>query len=396
MKFICSSILLFLLQYNLLSQSINFPDELANTPFGLALKSNVHYINKSQYLNVNNDCIEVNSKSGNIIQYFNNKIKEKTKGDYTDTGWINGYITYAYGQLMDYTNQYPSYFSTNWTVPSPPLIASDQLIYLFIGLETIKYGIGHIVQPVLQWGISPAGGGKYWSICNWYVNNNQFFYDSLIAVNPGDNLEGVIQITSSSDTLFNYNSSFTGYSPGLTVVNLPPLSMPIIAFEAYNLDLCNEFSKDEKIRMRDIQINTDLPYTQVIWHSMNEVKEPVSKCGQFTKIINKSSHGGEIDIYFRQPSIDGFDEVQIYPNPVTDFVRISPNIIKSISPDQPDKPITNCKLEIFDSQGSLILTQFYIRLEQEFDLDMKNQKKGLYLIRFSYENRSHTLKIIKN
>lgn len=65
---------------------------------------------------------------------------------------------------------------------------SDQLLYLFtalLGWDVMDNGnyFNHILQPVLQWGLSPAGGGNYWAINNWYVNDQDYFYDSLIVVN---------------------------------------------------------------------------------------------------------------------------------------------------------------------------------------------------------------------
>jgi len=372
--------------------------ELVNTPFGPALKSNVHYVSNNHHLNIKDDKIEiVHSKSGIVKMAFRNKPTENIIVNKSQNGWINGWITYAYCQIMDenISNQAPNYFSTTWNVPSPPLIYSDQLLYLFDGVETIQSGVAHIVQPVLQWGISPAGGGEYWSICNWYVNSNQFYYDSLIKVNPGESLQGIIQMISSSDTLFTYNSCFKGYTSGLIIRNIPQLLMPIIGFEAYNLELCNEYPNDEKIRMGNIQIKNNVGNPRVIWNSFDDINKPVMKCGQFTKIVTSSSSGGVVDIYFRPHSVGNYYEIQIYPNPVNDFLHISPNIIKSILPDTPDKVITNCKIELFDCIGRLISSSFFNILDNEFDLRMEDLNAGFYLVKFSYDNRSHTFKIIK-
>lgn len=56
-------------------------------------------------------------------------------------------------------------FGGDWTVPAPP--PDNNLVFMFNGLEP---GDGSkILQPVLWWGVSHAGGGNYWSIAAWWV-----------------------------------------------------------------------------------------------------------------------------------------------------------------------------------------------------------------------------------
>ncbi|HPT22480.1 MAG TPA: T9SS type A sorting domain-containing protein [Bacteroidales bacterium] len=239
-----------------------------------------------------------------------------------------------------------------------------------------------IVQPVLQWGISPAGGGNYWSICNWYAcGNGHFFYDSLIKVSPGTKLQGVVRLTSVSDNLFSYNSSFQGYTSGLQVNNISQLSTPSFALEAYNVQSCDEYPIDEKIKMSNIQILLDNIYPPLLWHTCREV----SDCGQFSEVIRESSNDGEVYIHFHTASsIDNFDDIHIYPNPAGDFLHVSPN-----------EPITDCKIELFNCSGKLILTNQYNYLDYELNIDLQNYSDGIYFIRFSYNNKSHTFKILK-
>jgi hypothetical protein len=263
---------------------------------------------------------------------------------------------------------------------------------LFNGLQGGNlYGL--ILQPVLQWGISPAGGGNYWAIANWFVSGDgQFFYDTLIKVNPGTRLQGVIKLTSVSNNLYSYNSSFTGYSTGLQINNTSELTTTYIGLEAYNINGCDEYPKDERIKMFNIQIVLDSIYPPLIWNTYDRV----TSCGQYTRIINKSPNNGQIDIYFHTPnSFNGFDEIHFYPNPVENMLHVSPSYIVDPMHLFPDKPISNCKIEIFNSLGRLIKSDFYERFDYEFNLDLSNFDPGLYIIRFSYNNESHAFKIIK-
>ena len=64
-----------------------------------------------------------------------------------------------------------SYFKTQWTVPPAPASNNDQTVFLFNGIESFNADI-FILQPVLQWGPSHAGGGSFWSIRNWFMSRN--------------------------------------------------------------------------------------------------------------------------------------------------------------------------------------------------------------------------------
>lgn len=376
-------IILFLYSLEALCQDSIPNNNSENTPFGVSSKSNIHYISNNQIVFNDEEGIlikELNSNSTiKRVQYS----KSLTKNIFLTNGWS----TYAVGQSFDAYPSNPTFFEVTFVVPSAPK-NNNQLIYIFNGLGTIVTGIAHIVQPVLQWGASPAGGGNYWAICNWYVNNNQFFHDSLMRVNPGDTLRGLIELTSISNGNYNYRSSFIGFNTGLQVNNLPELKSLYITLETYYAD-CNDLPIDEKIRFSDIRVKTQLDHPNILWHSLNN-----NTCGQYTTIVDKNSLGGEIHINFHSPlSIDDYDEIHIYPNPVTDFLHISPNGIKSVIGYR--KEIKYCTIQIFNSNGGLVLSELYPNLNFEFNLDLGYLNPGTYLIRFSYEDKSHSFKIIK-
>jgi hypothetical protein len=89
----------------------------------------------------------------------------------------NGWQTYAW---WDSGGASISSFATTWVVPPAPSTNSGQTIFLFNGIQNTGANFG-ILQPVLQWGISAAGGGSYWAIANWYVTSGgQAFYSTLV------------------------------------------------------------------------------------------------------------------------------------------------------------------------------------------------------------------------
>lgn len=378
--------------------SPNPQDEIVNTPFGKALKSKVHYVDKNHHLSYKNGQVQiVKTKSGSVVDVYSNI--NRTKSSLEPNSYKDGWNTYAV-YLTSQIDKPPTYFSAKWIVPPPPK-ESDQLLYLFNALLGSDYfenrdRIDYIVQPVLQWGLSPAGGGKYWAICNWCVSNDlEYFHDSLIVVNSGTILEGVLKQTSTYNNRFSYNSSFSGYPTGLQVNDLPQVLLTYIALESYGAETSDEYPTNQKIKFFDIHLETDTKNPKIPWDLYMDEKTP-SVLGQFTKVINPSSDGGEIEIYFRKPySIDGFDEIQFYPNPFIDYLHISPYRIKNRVSVFADIPITDCTIEIYDSFGRLLKNYFYANLDHEVDIDLSNLNSGLYLIKFKYDNRSNTFKIIK-
>jgi hypothetical protein len=74
----------------------------------------------------------------------------------------NGWQTYAW---WDSSDKSITYFLTDWVVPPAPSTSSGQTIFLFNGIQNTGTNYG-ILQPVLQWGSSAAGGGTYWSVAS--------------------------------------------------------------------------------------------------------------------------------------------------------------------------------------------------------------------------------------
>jgi hypothetical protein len=111
-----------------------------------------------------------------------------------------------------------------WTVPSDPS-KNGGVIFLFNGLEPTTENT--IIQPVLQYGVSAAGGGNYWAIASWLVNPTNAYFSTLVTVNPGDTIQGNTYIKSTSggklnweikakDTTTGVNSNLGAWSSGLT------------------------------------------------------------------------------------------------------------------------------------------------------------------------------------
>jgi len=117
-----------------------------------------------------------------------------TKADPTISGWTeyaSTTIGTSYGEIV-----------ANWVVPpAPTSIASPaQTDFFFTGLEDIN-DVVSILQPVLQYGASTAGGGNYWAIASWNCcPAGNSWYSTLVDVSSGDTIQGTIESTCGAGT----------------------------------------------------------------------------------------------------------------------------------------------------------------------------------------------------
>jgi hypothetical protein len=82
--------------------------------------------------------------------------------------------------------------AATWTVPPAPANYEEQTLFFFPGFEDIN-NVLTIVQPVLQFGASSAGGGEYWSIASWNCCvTGQAWFSGLKKVSVGDTISGKI------------------------------------------------------------------------------------------------------------------------------------------------------------------------------------------------------------
>jgi hypothetical protein len=308
-------------------------NEMVYTPAGLMPRSQVHLIKQGYRLNINiKDSIleEVQVKTNKVIESFgkinkkeliknfgrNNISSSKSQNQVLrkyDKGNLykrlvptygSGWITYA-----GWTNTGTSpinYVSTSWKVPSTPLTYDQQTIFIFDGLQNNYQNGTDIIQPVLQYGVSAAGGGNYWAIANWCVVGTQAFYSPLVAVTTGTILQGIITFTGQAGGSYNYQSTFTGYPQTTFTVNIENVEGNIIGqqywvaetLEAYNIVQYSDYPPDSDVAMSAIQIETGGNNASLSWTPYNAITD----AGQHTVIVSNNSPNGEVDLYFHQPN----------------------------------------------------------------------------------------------
>jgi hypothetical protein len=281
-------------------------EESVLTPAGYMPKSKVHFIEAGFHVNVEGGHYKkVEDATGKIVQDFG-EADPIAVPDNINLGEIihlpnsiepkpSGWITYAYWSNDTTTGTPVTFFHTRWRVPNAPKSDDNQTVFLFNGMQD-GFGQGaHILQPVLQWGQSEAGGGNYWSITNWYVGSSAF-YGALVQVPSGTHLEGVMQQTGQSGSLHSYSSSFVNYpATNITISNAPQLWWAAETLETYGIAKDSDYPAQQKIRMDGIHIKQGTQNATLSWTAVKAFKSGK----QNTTVVSDNSPDGEVDIYFR-------------------------------------------------------------------------------------------------
>jgi hypothetical protein len=204
------------------------------------------------------------------------------------SGWI------AYTYWNNGTGKKLSTFSSKWIVPPAPKTQANplQTIFLFNGIQ--NYGTNYgILQPVLQWGPSAAGGGNYWAVASWYVTSGgQAFHSSLVRVKTGDNLVGVMKLIGGSGMNLSYQCEFQKNSmTKLPVQNIAELLWFNETLEAYSIQQCSDYPDVIKTRFRKIAIKSSAGRMPVNWTPVSRITD----CGQAAKVVSQK----DIDIFYR-------------------------------------------------------------------------------------------------
>ena len=282
-------------------------EEMVLTPGGLRPKSLVHFIEPSHGLILEKGVIsKINLITKELTQFPEPPANRVPFGAFgpgrapappapseVPGALPDGWQTYAW---WDSGGTPITSFSTTWLVPQPPSTTSGQIIFLFNGIQNTGSNFG-ILQPVLQWGTSGAGGGNYWAVASWYVTSGgQAFHTTLVPVNAGSTLVGVMTQTAVSSGQYSYSSTFQGISnTTLPVQNIAPLHWANETLECYSLNQCSDLPASDVTAMVGINILTGSTHPNVGWTPVNAI----TNCGQHTVLVSNANPAGEVDLWYR-------------------------------------------------------------------------------------------------
>ncbi|HZY38875.1 MAG TPA: hypothetical protein VFE53_19580 [Mucilaginibacter sp.] len=291
------------------TKSSSGTEEMVLTPAGYMPKSSTHFIEPGTELIISNGHIQkIESASRRMLQDFGPVTITQDPIHSINTGGgfeqsfssvvprtVNGWAAYTYWSNPTTSNPVTS-FTTNWVVPKVPANQGSQTLFLFNGMQDGTTASSYIVQPVLQWGPSAAGGGKYWAITNWYVSSKQTFYGTLETVSTGTTLQGVMTETGKTGSNYNYTSSFVGYPPAqnISISNVPEAFWCAETLEVYGVSRSTQYPNQTSMPFSSIQILQGSSNASISWTPVAATGGALPKA-----VVNSdSSPGGSVTIDF--------------------------------------------------------------------------------------------------
>eukprot|EP00483_Globobulimina_turgida_P010370 UN10390 len=169
-------------------EDLDEADQFMHTPFGYYHQACIHgvdsgseIINYDDEIHVKSPDMEYNAlrrviprcKYQHNATYINERMRELLdyypEVEFDGSGWQQ-YTKMNAGDTVDS-------FDGDWMVPRSSPREGGPILYMFTGLQNIDWVPPErdpgqpfdIIQPVMQYGGSAAGGGNYWACASWYV-----------------------------------------------------------------------------------------------------------------------------------------------------------------------------------------------------------------------------------
>jgi hypothetical protein len=276
--------------------------ELVITPGGPRPADRVHEVKPGHVIDQSGGRLRVLDEAGNVVNDYG-LVAQRDAGHLTrpdqiatpldDThGLQSGWITYA--SWLNNTGQLVSNIVSTWTVPAAPTTNHGQTIFLFNGIETADFG--HILQPVLQWGPSAAGGGASWQVASWYAGGpgQVAQHAPLTPVSVGQTLVGGITWTNESGAGYTYLCGFQGIPNSVIVAqNIPELTWVVQTLETYNCQVASDYPDTTTTKFTSIGVDVGSnaqPAASLAWAATDAVTD----IGQNTVVVGQ----GEVDINY--------------------------------------------------------------------------------------------------
>jgi len=159
-------------------------------------------------------------------------------------GW-QVWTTFQHPQNETFTT-----FVGNFTVPPAPTSFGGGILYMFFGLQSDNWvpianeppapPTFDIIQPVLQYGLGPAGGGNFWGLASWYVTLNAgAAHSDLIKINPGDIVVGNMTMTGATEWFISGVVNGKASSISATHPRLASQPWAYTTLELYQISSCS-------------------------------------------------------------------------------------------------------------------------------------------------------------
>lgn len=259
-------------------------DKVLVPSLGYQPRDRVFKIEPDQVIDLSEGRVRVRDKSGRVVREVERRERGTEKiadGWNASTWWLNN------------TAEFMTLMRATWPVPPAPLTYRGQTVFLFPSWAPLD-AADAILQPVLQYGPSAAGGAGYWAISSWYiVIGTATFYSPLTRVSSGQSLTGVMTKTGGAS---NYNCKFNGFaSSSLTIASSEELIWANNALESYGIINRNDYPFVHFTQFTSVDIEvTGAINPELEWTVINNITD----LGQHAEVINPANPGGVHRLYY--------------------------------------------------------------------------------------------------
>ncbi|KAJ7611205.1 hypothetical protein FB45DRAFT_941268 [Roridomyces roridus] len=255
---------------------------------GLRPASSVHEVpSGGSIAHIDASTIHVLDASGSFVKAVTHTpTKIKAAVEPLETGWV------AYASWLNTGSSPISSFKTTWTVPAVPAANHGQTVFLFNSIEPNSGNA--ILQPVLQYGPSAAGGGSFWAVASWYLVGDSTFFTTPVRTSAGATLNGIITLTSSSGSSFNYVTSFTNIAgTSLTATGSAQLTWATETLEAYGVSTISDYPSGSTVFSGISLVLASGATPSVSWSTVSD-----SQDGLTTKVVTNGATNAQISITY--------------------------------------------------------------------------------------------------
>ncbi|KAH9477220.1 hypothetical protein JR316_0011139 [Psilocybe cubensis] len=270
---------------------------LVNTPGGQVPPERIHLVPNGACVHQADGFIHIIAQNGTKLHTASvsgnsSTARHGSVSPHVRRSFGSGYVAYTWWNNP--SSSPIAHFTTTWTVPDSPQNIDGQLLYLFNSMEPDSFNA--ILQPVLQYGVSPAGGGDYWSVASWWIVGSEVYHSSLTPVTPGQSLQGVMTLITPSDgsNSYNYSSAFTGIPDSeISISSLQELTYAWEALEIYTASGATDLPRG-RTAMGSINLFTQDGQTPLLfWDSSDDGND-----GFKVEVVADGAVNGQVDLVY--------------------------------------------------------------------------------------------------
>ncbi|HEY3221374.1 MAG TPA: hypothetical protein VGJ80_11630 [Gemmatimonadales bacterium] len=226
------------------------PKDYVATPAGWRHPSCVHGIDNGSRIEEAPDGYVVTDKKGRVRHIPRCAFPSRGNGPRNEANvpaYNPNWVEFDTVQAAQTGSTSFAQITADWIVPPvpPATYASNQVYFTFPGLESNHY----ILQPVIQYGFSGAGGGNFWAMASWKCfGGSDCFHAPATAVQiaAGDAIHGSVVASNCAGGNCTWTVTGTDQTSGASAVYS---STDVQAFywatggavEVYNLTTCNDY-----------------------------------------------------------------------------------------------------------------------------------------------------------